>query len=149
MGDTLLYHPPTQTWLFQMNMMCQGGLSNMAAATASTSATTGDTALSVGGSRGGGSPEVNWNDRFFKTAWAAREPAVISAGGTPIELKRFSWVAVSVEGTDYTYAFGGASGSGTRHDEHGRYAYTTDSWLFRRRMAQELAEHRTAHGLQV
>jgi hypothetical protein len=139
--STLLYHPPTQAWSAQMDMMGPP-LSGMAAATASTDATAGNMALSLGGTKGGATPATNWNDRFFNETWSERLP--VHAAG--VATNRWDWVAVGIENTDYTYVFGGADTGISHTRTHRRYTYSSDGWIGRMSLPDDVARH-TAFGL--
>lgn len=123
--DTLLFHPPTDTWLFQMDMLNPGRW-NMAAASV------GSVGLSFGGRHSGGGLS-NWTDRFLRSAWAARSDIPFITSG------RFHWAAASIGGDAYTSG-GQVSDTGEMRTTV-RYRYALDSYIQLDDMPNDVSEH--------
>jgi N-acetylneuraminic acid mutarotase len=108
---TQLFHPPTNSWLWQMDMHSPPRM-NMAVTNY------GSAALCLGGLSPNG--ETVWTDRFVNGGWSSRTSFPILSG-------RQHWPAATISAR--IYVCGGYVGHSGIENDLWRYRYTTDNWL--------------------
>ncbi len=108
---TQLFHPPTNSWLWQMDMHSPPRM-NMAVTNY------GSAALGFGGLSPAG--ETKWADAFSRGGWSSRT-------NFPVLTGRQHWPAATISAR--IYMCGGYVGVSAIYNDLWRYRYTTDNWL--------------------